>query len=738
MKLSLQARVALAVTLIIVAMGLINTYRIASAYSRSRERNRLMRGETLAYTLSKAAEEGLVKEDLDLIRKAANVIKAPDVSLVQVYSTIWNCIDAYPFERFGDAPLAAAVEHFSASRDPTVYSLADSFEFYNPILFQPSEEEAPVVIGYVRLSMSSLSVRREIRQIVLTNVLISTAITILVIVLMTILMRRLVVRPVLALRNDMSAFRNGSLPAALTLSPSAPYELRDLESEFFDLCRSVREKEEKLIESDHRIRELFERVEHGIFRLDLKGSIIEANSSFRKLFGPVVSLSDILMSKQSMGECLEEAVSRRVLNREEKAVGKDGNELAISLSLYPELDASGSVTGYDGYIIDITERTQFQERLMRAQKLEAVGTLAGGMAHDFNNLLTAILGYSEIILSKTTEGDLFHKPASIIYEAATRGAEFGQKILSITRKQQMESRPVDLNDVVKNCVELLRRSMPKDIEIVTSLHDGLPMTTADPSQMQQVIVNLAVNAKDAMPAGGKLTIATATVTSAEGIPGATEELGFIKLSISDTGRGIDKETQSKIFDPFFTTKEVGKGTGLGLYIVHSIVQNHGGYINLYSEPGRGTRFNIYFPVTKTPVSAVSHEQLELTGTGTVLVIDDEAHVRELCKDMLESLGYTVLLSEDGISGINLFRERRDDIVMVVLDMIMPRMGGDEVFRAMRKIDPGAKILMYSGYTHESFAGINELLEQGAAGFIQKPFSRRNFSLAIGKLLSRQQ
>ena len=735
MNLSLQARVAIVVTLIIVAMGSISTYIFTSAYSRSRERNRLMRGETLAYTLSKAAEEGLLKEDLDLIRKAANVIKAPDVTLVQVYSTIWNCIDAYPFERFGDAPLPAAVEHFSKSLEPAVYTLADSFDFYSPILFRPSEEGAPVAIGYVRLSMSSLSVRREIRQLVLTNVLISAAIMVLAIILITALIRRLVVRPVLGLHNDMSAFRSGSLPDALTLPSSAPYELRDLEREFHDLFRSVRDKEQKLIESGQRIRDLFERVEHGIFRLDLKGSIIEANSRFHDLFGSLTSLSDILMSEQSMDEFLKQAASGMVLNREERAAGRGGNELRISLSLYPERDASGSVTGYDGYIIDITERMHFQERLMRAQKLEAVGTLAGGMAHDFNNLLTAILGYSEIILSKTKEGDPFHRPASIIYEAATRGAEFGRKILSMTRKQQLESRPVDLNEVVKNSLELLRRSMPKDIEIVTSLYDGLPMTTADPSQMQQVIINLAVNAKDAMPTGGKLTIETAPAPSAEGIAGAPEGAGFIKLSVSDTGRGIDKELQAKIFDPFFTTKEVGKGTGLGLYIVHSIVQDHGGYINLYSESGRGARFNIYFPVTKAAVTEPLHEQMDLTGSGMILVIDDEPHVRELCKDMLESLGYTVLLADSGISGINLFRERRGDIALVVLDMIMPKMGGSEVFRSLRTIDPNARILLYSGYTHESFAGIDELLKQGAAGFIQKPFSSQDIGLAIKKILS---
>jgi CheY-like chemotaxis protein len=291
----------------------------------------------------------------------------------------------------------------------------------------------------------------------------------------------------------------------------------------------------------------------------------------------------------------------------------------------------------------------------------------------------------------------------------------------------MDARLLRINDVVKSSVELLHKSVPKNVEIVTNLAEGLPATRGDMGQVQQVIINMVVNACDAMPEGGRIVIET----SVEGEGGGSEAVGgVIKLSVSDTGCGIDTTAQNKIFDPFFTTKETGKGTGLGLYIAHAIVTNHGGYINVYSEQGKGTRFNIYLPVVRTEGVDGSGDPLELTGSGVVLVIDDEGDVRELCRDMLEPLGYTVLLAESGMSGVHLFRERKDEIGMVILDVIMPKMSGREVFQALKTIRPGVKVLICSGYSKEGYGGINQLLSQGAVGFVQKPFSRSAIAAAV--------
>ena len=415
---------------------------------------------------------------------------------------------------------------------------------------------------------------------------------------------------------------------------------------------------------------------------------------------------------------------------------KKNGEIYYASSVIFPIYAEGDVQ-YASIQRDVTQEKKLYEQLLRAQKMEAIGTLAGGIAHDFNNLLTAILGDSEIMLSMTKEGDTFYRPATIINNAAQKGADLAKKILMVTRKEKMEAKPVNINEIIHNSMELLQRSIPKNIEIVINLKEDVPKIMADPSQMQQVIMNLAVNARDAMQDGGRLIIETAVVGkengAANGIP--FDKGGFIKLSVSDTGTGMDTETQRKIFDPFFTTKETGKGTGLGLYIVHSVVSNHGGYVNLYSEPFKGTRFNIYLPITKTADMEESGEAEDIMGSGTILVIDDETDVRELCKDMLEPLGYTVLLAGSGSDGINLFRAMKDKISLVIVDMIMPKMGGSEVFQALKTIKPNIKVILCSGYSHEGFAGIDKLLKSGAAGFVQKPFTRHSIAQAIKKALS---
>ena len=729
---------SLFITLIVVVVSVMSTYLFTIGYSRSEERGLIARGSALGYSLSKAAEEGLLNEDLDLIRKAAGIVKAPDVILAQVFSDIWEGIDSVPFERLKDPPAPAAIAHFRHSESPFVTKMSDGYDFYRPILFQPSGESSPVVIGFVRIALSAAAIQKDLRSIIITNIIAGSLIALLAISAINLLIGRFVIRPVMALYKSVSLFKDGVMPEDEDIPGESAEEIGELTREFHHMCREIKEKEEKVVESGRRLQALFDRVEHGIFRLDKNGAIVETNVRFREIFGDVSELCDILIGEPSAPDCLKKAVTEKGLHIEDSAIGKGGEELIISLTLYPEYDGSGAITGFDGYVIDVTERRRIQERLFRAQKMEAVGTLAGGMAHDFNNLLTAILGYAEIILSMTHEGDQFNKPATIIYEAAKRGADFGRKILSITRKEKMETKPVNVNDIVNSSLELLKRSIPKHIDIGTNLQEGILLTKADPSQLQQVVMNLAINAVDAMPQGGRLSIETSLVGVERGAAdnAYSTSCGYIKLSVSDSGKGMDTLTQGKIFDPFFTTKELGKGTGLGLYIVHSIVNNHGGYINLYSEPLKGTQFNIYLPVTKDAEAEETFDPQNIRGSETLLVIDDEADVRELCADMLEPLGYTVLRAGDGNTGINLFREMKGKIALVILDMIMPKMGGGEVFQALRTIDPHVHVLLCSGYSQNGFAGIDELLKRGAAGFLQKPFSRQTVAMAIKKALSR--
>jgi PAS domain S-box-containing protein len=415
-------------------------------------------------------------------------------------------------------------------------------------------------------------------------------------------------------------------------------------------------------------------------------------------------------------------------------VRKNGESCHASAVVFPLHGSGGLDVGFIQR--DITQEKKLYEKLLRSQKLEALGTLAGGIAHDFNNILAAILGYAELLLDSPEDAESVARYARTIHNAAGQGAELTRRILASTRKDRIQVAPVDLNAAVRASLSLLERSIPKHIEVVARLDESAPWTLADRSQLEQVIVNLAVNARDAMPEGGRLHISTDRSDGEElprnGHPPPAD--GYVKLCVSDTGHGMDAETRRKVFDPFFTTKEAGKGTGLGLFIVHSIVANHGGVINIYSEPGQGTRFSVYLPATSEGPAAETDVEDEVGGTGTILVIDDEPDVLDLCRDMLASLGYTPLAAGNGDDGLRLFDENRDSISLVLLDLVMPKMGGEAVFRKLKEVAPDVKVVLSSGYSPDGYEGIDTLIGEGIAGFLSKPFSRKGLGRAIRKAI----
>ena len=388
------------------------------------------------------------------------------------------------------------------------------------------------------------------------------------------------------------------------------------------------------------------------------------------------------------------------------------------------------------FLRDITVQKKLEEQLLHAQKMEAIGTLAGGVAHDFNNLLMGIIGYTSLMLMKTDKSHPFYEKLKIIEQLVESGSELTRQLLGFARGGKYEVKPVNINDLIIKTSDIFSRTK-KEIIIHKKLQEDLPIIEADPGQIEQVLFNLYVNAWQAMPSGGRLYLVTQKIIlDKQQFRTYNLEHGpYIKISVTDTGVGMDLETQKRIFEPFFTTKGVGKGTGLGLASAYGIIKNHGGIINVYSEKGHGTTFTIYLPASgaKTAVAKPSEDGL-LTGHETILIVDDERANTESVKELLEILGYKVMVANSGEEAIRLYREHTGKIQLVILDMIMPEMNGKETLIKLMEMDKNVSVLLSSGYSMDGEA--KSILDLGCRGFIQKPFRVEELSQKIREVLDR--
>ena len=416
---------------------------------------------------------------------------------------------------------------------------------------------------------------------------------------------------------------------------------------------------------------------------------------------------------------------------------KDGKPIRVRLSGRALLGEQGALEGFEVITEDVTERERLEEQLRQAQKMEAVGRLAGGIAHDFNNLLTIVTGYSQLLLERLDPSDALSGSVNEIRKAADRASSLTRQLLAFSRRQVLLPQVLDLNAVVGNVEKMLRRLIGEDIELATVLDPELGRVKADPGQIEQVIMNLAVNSRDAMPQGGKLTIETANVEldgeylrrHVSVTPGP-----YVLLALSDTGCGMDEETQEHIFEPFFTTKEKGKGTGLGLATVYGIVKQSDGYIWVYSEPQRGTTFKVYLPRIADAVPAPeTPEPASLpVGSETILVVEDEEAVRPLVEGVLKSRGYKVLIASGGDEALKICADAPPPIHLLLTDVVMPKMGGVELAQRLAALHPETRVLYMSGYTD---AGIihNGLLNPSSA-FLQKPFTPDDLARKVREVL----
>jgi PAS domain S-box-containing protein len=420
-------------------------------------------------------------------------------------------------------------------------------------------------------------------------------------------------------------------------------------------------------------------------------------------------------------------------------VAKDGRKVTCEWHTTPLLDAEGSFAGIQAMAIDITERATLEGQLRQAQKMEAIGRLAGGIAHDFNNLLTAVSGYSDLLLETIKREDPIRGHVDEIRKAAQRAADLTRQLLAFSRKQVLEPRLLDLNGVLTEMDKMLRRVIGEDIDLVTYLDASLGHVKADPGQIEQVVMNLVVNARDAMPKGGRLTIETRNVELDESYARTAPDVRpgpYVLVSVSDNGSGIPPEVLPHLFEPFYTTKERGKGTGLGLSTVYGIIKQSGGHVTVYSEPGRGATFKVYFPrVAETADAAArpgTRRRRAPKGTETLLVVEDEAPVRRLLLQVLRQNGYRLLEAPNAAEAIAAAERHAGPIHLMVTDVVMPGMSGRELAQKLAPVRPDMKVLFMSGYTENAIVHHGEL-DPGTA-FIAKPFTPDSLARKVREVL----
>jgi signal transduction histidine kinase/ActR/RegA family two-component response regulator len=415
-------------------------------------------------------------------------------------------------------------------------------------------------------------------------------------------------------------------------------------------------------------------------------------------------------------------------------VRKDGGRIIVEMSAYPLKDAAGQTIGFWGISRDRSEKRKMEAQLLQAKKMEAMGTLAGGLAHDFNNLLMGIQGNANLAMIDLEEGDPLRERIQSIEAYVKDGINLTRQLLGAAKGGKYEVLPTDMNQLVANSADLFGRTR-KEITIHKNFEPNLRTVEVDQGQIAQVLLNLFVNAWQAMANGGHLYLETRNVqldpfyTKPYGIPAGD----YVKLSVTDTGHGIDPQDQKRIFDPFFTTKGVGGGSGLGLASAYGIITNHGGIIGVYSEKGAGATFNIYLPASEKTVIESNEPKLTiLTGDETVLFVDDEEGIVEIARLILEKLGYTVIEAHGGRQAVEIYQRQKKKIAIVILDMIIPGMSGAETFAELRAVDPQVKILLSSGYSITGQA--QSIMEQGCNGFIQKPFNMQDLSIKVRQVL----
>jgi signal transduction histidine kinase/ActR/RegA family two-component response regulator/HAMP domain-containing protein len=726
----------------VIIMSLVYTIDAIDTQRNMLRHELIKNGETIASIAARSAELPILSENIEQLNRSALLLKEiSDVSFVSFYDMKFKRLIREGSQLPDDTAAAGSPD------EPITYAeLKDVFVFTAPVftmranseldLFhaKPADSNVKEHIGWVRIGMSKDVMVEAENEVIRRGALLATLFSVFGIILIYIFMT-IATRQLQVLIRAAKEIRKGEYSEAPVISSKS--EIGRLSSEFNRMSREIREREQRLVTSEMRIKSMFERVDHAIFRLDKEGKIILTNNKFNELCGPVDSFSQLFYGARG-SQFLQDAAFGALRNSEERIKGSDEAEIIAIMSVYPEVDNSGEITGFDGYFVDITDKKKLEETLIQAQKMESVGLLAGGIAHDFNNILTGVLGYASLMKRYLKDDAKMHKYADLIEKSASRAAALTQQLLGFARKGKFKIELVNINEILRELMGFLRETFDRNIEIRFDEKPNLPPIKGDSTQIYQAMLNICINARDAMPDGGRLYIKTEScIVHEEKIMDffRIPQGEYFGITITDTGTGMSAAVRRRIFDPFFTTKVVGKGTGLGLAMVYGIVKNHNGYLDVYSEPGLGTTMRFYLPLAKGFIEDKHEDNLLCKGNqkGTILLIDDEEIIRELGKDILEAFNYKAILAAHGDEGVKMFNEHKDNIQLVILDMVMPGKSGQQVFTELRAVRPDVRVLISSGYDKEEY--FHDLFNAGAAGFLQKPFQHAELIIKIEEALN---
>ena len=504
--------------------------------------------------------------------------------------------------------------------------------------------------------------------------------------------------------------------------------------------------ERELRKSEEKYRSFFEDDLTADYITTPEGRLLFCNPAYLDIFGfPTLeealnyNIQDLYHSSKDRNKLLTELRKKKRLKNYEMQLQKvDGSPLFVTANVIGRFDEQDNLIEIKGYLFDVTQHKKTEEQFWLAQKMEAIGRLAGGVAHDFNNLLSVINGYSDLAMHRLSQNHMLQKDLSMIFQAGKKAEALTRQLLAFSRRQVMQPRIIDLNILIDDLEKMLKRLIEEDIQLITQKDPDLGAVKADPTQIEQVLLNLAVNSRDAMPQGGKLIIETSNVLLSSDLvhERVTMAAGpYVLIVVTDTGVGMDEQTMANIFEPFFTTKEKGKGTGLGLSTVYGIIKQSGGYIWVYSEPGKGTTFKIYLPQVIEEVEDIVIQRSPpetLKGKETILLVEDDQGVRDVSEMILREFGYQVLKAENGEEALQVIEKNGKEIQLMITDLVMPGMSGKELTDRLSGLENGFKVLYLSGYTDEAIVH-HGILDKGI-NFLAKPFGTEELLRKVREIL----